>query len=468
MILKELPEHRLASTDEHGKRVMLFPADVQGRYKAWRNVLHSILLAVFLLLPWIKLNGHQALLLDITHRRFSIFGMTFWAHDIPMLIFVLGSVLVGISLLTAVAGRVWCGWGCPETVFTENVYRRIERWLEGNAVQRQRLQQQPWTFGKGILKATKWTLFTLVTLIITHSFMAYFVGIDDLAHWITRSPAEHPTAFTFMLFLSAILLFFFGWFREQFCIILCPYGRFQSVLMDENSLVVAYNNVKGEPRRGSVPEGESQGGCINCYRCVQACPTGIDIRRGVQMECIACTACIDACHEVMDHKKKEPLIGYTTYAEIHGRKPNHFRPRVMILSTVLVAILSGLGYVLLTRPEVKTTVFNARTTPYQILETRGQTVILANQFVLSASNYMFEDAVLQIKPSNSNEAEIISQLKEITIKGGEESKSSFFVKFPKHLLQNGKFKLTLEIRSRSHEPKWESVTLQEVTLIGPF
>jgi cytochrome c oxidase accessory protein FixG len=472
MKVQELPEDRLATMNEEGKRVYLFPADVEGKYHRRRRVVHALLVALFLLLPWIRINGYQSILLDIAHRRFVIFGLAFWAHDAPMLVFVFGAVLIGISLLTAVKGRLWCGWGCPETVFVEFVYRQIERWIEGNAVQRKRLADAPISLKKLAIKGFKWSVFLAITLIITHSFLAYFIGVETLGHWIRRPPAEHPTAFSVMAFTTAVLLFSFGWFREQFCIIMCPYGRFQSVLMDENSLAVIYDEKRGEPRRGpDVPKAE-QGDCISCYRCVQVCPTGVDIRRGVQMECVACTACIDACDEVMLHQHKEPgLISYTTLNELDGKKTKNIRTRVVLLSTALVAIVSAMSFVLITRDPVKTTVFNAKNVPFIVLDKNKQDSMIANQFFLVSSNYTFEDADIQLKvldPDLSDKVKLIIPTGELSVRAGKEIKNPFLVEFHKELLKQGRARLTLQLTKKAQDGKWVRVVTQEIPLAGPY
>lgn len=469
--LKELPQERLASMDETGKRVFLHPADVKGRFKRLRIQVHAILLVLFLVLPWIQIGGHQAILLDIAHRRFTLFGLAFWAHDAPMLMFVFGSAFIGISLITAVWGRLWCGWGCPETVFTESVYRAIERLIEGNSVQRQRLDKSPWNFRKIRLRAAKWSAFLVVTLIITHSFMAYFVGVEALGDMMRRPPSENLYTFGVMAFISATLLFSFGWFREQFCIIVCPYGRFQAVLMDDSSMTVLYDTKRGEPRRGVAKSEEPQGDCINCYRCVQVCPTGIDIRRGVQLECVACTACIDVCDEVMLSIHKEPkLIGYNTLVQQEGKKIQHFRPRVVILSLALLGVLSGLVFVLTMRAPVKITIFNAKTVAYQVLTPNAADPQITNPFMLTSANYTFGSAQVQlvVLPEDKGKLEIIAPQVGVPLPGGQEAKSPFFLKFPQSLLKEGKYVTHLDILTRATDGSWQRSARQEVHLVGPY
>lgn len=307
----ELPEDRLASTTATGKRVYIHPASVSGVFKRWRNKIHTVFILIFLMLPWTKVAGHQTVLLDIANRKFSLFGVTFWAHDAPMLVLVFLTFVLTMGLVTALFGRVWCGWACPQTVFIESVYRRVEEWIEGTPHQRSRLDSAPLSVSKVVKRVVKWGLFIGISLVITHSFLAYFVGSSNLIGMISQSPSQHPGPFIMIVISTAIIAFDFGWFREQFCIIACPYGRMQSVLMDDHSLVVAYDATRGEPRKQDRHDTASTGDCINCYRCVQVCPTGVDIRRGVQLECIMCTACIDACDSVMDKiNKPKGLIRY--------------------------------------------------------------------------------------------------------------------------------------------------------------
>jgi cytochrome c oxidase accessory protein FixG len=494
-MLKELPQERLASTDEKGKRVYLFPADVRGKYHSRRVMFQWVLMVLFVVLPWIQINGHPAILLDITQRRFAILGLTFWAHDVPMLIFVFACAFLGLSLLTAVWGRIWCGWACPETVFVERLYRQIERWIEGNAVQRERLSKGAWTAEKVLKKGVKWSIFAIISWQLSHAFLAYFIGTDALAKMMISSPAEHPTAFSSMLFITGVLLFSFGWFREQFCIIMCPYGRFQSLLMDEDSMVVGYDEARGEPRRGQ--EGDSPtGDCINCYQCVQVCPTGIDIRRGVQMECIACTACMDACDTVMDNvHKPHGLIRYTSYNDlkplaplqralsfenagendvkngVDSEKPHYlryrlFRSRVVILSLALAVVASGLAYVLWTRPPVKATVFSAKGTPYEVLSQTPTETVIINRYYVVASNYTFLPG--QLKVTAPEGVEVIAQNNPLHLEGGEEKSEGFFLRFQKSLLTQGSARIQIKLNSQAENGHWEHVGTQEIPLVGPY
>ncbi len=335
----ELDEERLATTDEHGHRVYLHPEDVQGPWKNRRHIVYWFLILLYLVLPWIYIKGKPALLIDIFNREFTFIGFTFFGVD-PVLFFLIAiSSLFFIAFMTSLFGRVWCGWGCPQTVFIQALFMKIETLCEGSPRQRRELELAPMSFSKALKKSIKWIIFTIISLHIAHTFIGYFTGPRELFYMTMQSPLNHVGMFIATMVITGIFLLDFGWFREQFCIIACPYGRMQSVMMDENSLVVAYDVKRGEPRRGSANiDRASEGDCINCYNCVKVCPTGIDIRRGSQLECIACTNCIDACDEIMIKiKKPTGLIRYGSEVELQGgtRKIITIRSIIYIIITFL-------------------------------------------------------------------------------------------------------------------------------------
>jgi len=320
-----------------GSRPFLYPADARGRFMTARRLAAYGLIAIYLLLPWIPINGYPALFLDIAARRFHFFGLTLSAQDTWLLFFGVTGLGFALFFLTALFGRLWCGWACPQTVFLDHVYRRIERWLEGDAPARRALKAAPMSAGKFLRRVTKHALYVLVSLAITHLFLAYFVSIPELWHFMQSAPGEHWGAFLFVFIAAGILYFNFAWFREQLCIVICPYGRLQSALTDDHTLVIGYDGKRGEPRgRLGTPDA---GSCIDCNRCVQVCPTGIDIRHGLQLECIGCAACIDACDEVMV-KVKRPvgLIRYDSFAGFGGGVTRWLRPR-----TILYGVLMFVG-----------------------------------------------------------------------------------------------------------------------------
>lgn len=481
----ELPLDRLATTDEKGRRIFLHPQDVSGKYRTRRNGMHFVLIVFFLVLPWIQIGGHQALWIDIGRRRFSVFGLLFWAHDAPILVFLLAGFAITLVFITAVWGRFWCGWACPQTVFIDGVFRRIERWIEGDSLARRRLDKQSWNLDKLFKRAAKWSAYLLVSLIITHSFLAYFIGTGPLLKMMQGSPAQNPGDFILMSAFTALFLFNFGWFREQFCTIACPYGRLQSVLLDDKSLVIAYDAKRGEPRKAississpdhspsSEPSAPRQGDCVNCYRCVSVCPTGIDIRRGLQLECIACTSCIDACDAVMERfGRPKGLIRYdslvhllspTVQQHLHGAQ-SRFSIRSKIYGAILFVIASGLIYTVSQRTPVTATVVRAIDTPYQILTSQNGGTEVLNHFKIHIENQSFDDQELHLSlPQEAQAAGVNFVISNIGnhLRAGDASRGDLFVRFPKHLLHFGRGSLALQIDAAGFRLK------KEMTLVGP-
>ncbi|HIG73313.1 MAG TPA: cytochrome c oxidase accessory protein CcoG, partial [Bacteroidetes bacterium] len=299
------PEEVLTTLRSDGKRKWMYPSESRGRFWRRRQILGWALIALFVALPIVKIKGKPAVLLDVAAREFTLFGTTFYPTDTLFLMLFGISALVSIALLTALLGRVWCGWGCPQTVYLEFLFRPIERLIEGKENVRQRRDaRKDLTWDKAWRKGAKWTVYLAISAALAHVFVSYFVGWSDLIRWMTGPPTEHWGYFLLMAGTTALVAFDFGVFREQMCTIACPYARFQSVLMDEESMIVSYDPTRGEPRgRGKsrmTKDGQPLGDCVDCFACVRTCPTGIDIRDGIQMECIACTQCIDACDSIMD------------------------------------------------------------------------------------------------------------------------------------------------------------------------
>lgn len=469
--MKELPLDRLATTTARGARIYLYPADVRGVWGQRRLAVSGALMLIFLGLPWVKVGGHPAVLLDILHGRFAIFGLTFWAHDAPLIFFLAVGAIISIALVTAIWGRAWCGWACPQTVFVEQVFRRIERAIEGNALERKQLDEASWSAEKFFKKGLKWLVFSTVALIISHSFLAYFIGTAPLGKMMATSPAEHRSVFLAMLGMTALVLFDFAWFREQFCTIVCPYGRFQSVLMDRDSTVVQYDARRGEPRRAEKADaGTPHGDCVNCYRCVQVCPTGIDIRRGVQLECVACTACIDACDEVMRRLHKPAgLIRYgsQTLAETtQPAPPWHRRTRAWVYFAVLATCLSSLGLTISRRHAVEATVIRATGAPYQELP-EG----IVNHFKVDVQNQTFADQSVRFSLAPESQAAgltlVMSNHRDL-LPAGESERADAFIRFPRSVLTHGhaRVPLRLEILATAEHPAFSYT--QEVSLVGPL
>ena len=317
-----------------GSRAFLFPADARGRFATVRRFSAYGLIAFYLLLPWIRINGYPAAFLDVAERRFHLFGLTLAAQDMWLMFFLITGLGFSLFFITALLGRIWCGWACPQTVFLDHVYRRIERWIDGDALQRRRLREAPVSGTKALKRVVKHALYILVSAIITHLFLAYFVSIPEVWAMMTAAPTRHWGAFAFIAISTGVLYFNFGWFREQLCIVICPYGRIQSALIDTDTMVIGYDAKRGEPRGKA---GATKGDCVDCTRCVQVCPTGIDIRQGLQLECIGCTACIDACDDVMARlRRPKGLIRYDSQAGFAGRKTRWIRPRTILYFVLLL------------------------------------------------------------------------------------------------------------------------------------
>jgi cytochrome c oxidase accessory protein FixG len=328
----ELPS---ASLPADGRRSRIHPADVHGRFRRARTAVYAALIVLWAVLPWIRVGGHPALFVDVETRELFFFGLTFNPQDTWLLFFLLTGVGFGLLYATALAGRVWCGWACPQTVFLEGVYRRLERWIEGPREKRIRRDAGAVTTEKVVRKIASHTAYVAASLVIAHIVLAYFVSLPRAVAMVRQSPGAHPEAFAWILAVSALLYLNFAWFREQFCVVLCPYGRLQSALVDEHSLVVGYDARRGDPRgkKGAAGAGD----CVDCKRCVVVCPTGIDIRNGVQMECLACTACIDACDEIMDRLgRPRGLVRYDSLEGLSGKARHVWRPRIVLYSALLL------------------------------------------------------------------------------------------------------------------------------------
>ncbi|MCU0686144.1 MAG: cytochrome c oxidase accessory protein CcoG [Polyangiaceae bacterium] len=325
-----------SSLGTDGRRRLVVPADVRGRFQWARRVAFAALVALWAALPVVHVGGAPAVFLDVDARRFYLFGLTFNAQDAWLVFFGLTGFGFGLVYATALAGRVWCGWACPQTVFLEGLFRPIERLFEGPREKRLRRDAGPVTLERALRKAGKHAAFVVLAFVVAHLFLAYFVSWSHLPGLLRSPPFAHPEAFAWAIGTTTLLYVNFAWFREQFCVVLCPYGRLQSVLLDSDSLVVGYDAARGEPR-GKVGR-PGAGDCVDCGRCVVVCPTGIDIRNGLQLDCIACTACIDACDAVMDKlDRPRGLVRYDSQNGLAGRPRRLLRPR-LALYTALLAI----------------------------------------------------------------------------------------------------------------------------------
>jgi polyferredoxin len=443
---RDLHPERLSTTDEFGNRVYLFPEDVKGFFRKIRTNVFIFLVLLYLVLPWTYMGGEQTLLLDVAHRKFVIFGHVFWGHDAPLIIFLFLGVCFSIALITTIWGRVWCGHACPQTVFLDLIYRRIEILVEGKVRDRILLEESPLTFNKFTKKFIKWSLYIIVSAVISHSFIGYFVGTKNLWSIVSHNPEQNWTLFTLTCLLTAIFAFDFGWFREQFCIIACPYGRFQSVLMDQNSYHVHYDQSRSND-------------CINCVRCVAVCPTGIDIRRGTQMECIGCTQCIDACDEIMTKVHKPVgLIRYDSENGLAKKKTQIIRPRTLIYSFALVALAIIFAFTLKSK-EGLFALWIRNSTPFQVRIENNQKTI-TNQFKLELHFPKPVDLTFKVKDPR---VKLITPTVPFKLKDERKGVAIIFFQFPQEILVKGDFKTQVEILS-------EGKMLSEigVELVGPM
>ncbi|TVR46748.1 MAG: cytochrome c oxidase accessory protein CcoG [Puniceicoccaceae bacterium] len=375
---------------DDGSRLILHPADVRGRYTLWRRLTAVVLIAVYALLPWIPVGGAPAVFFDVRQLQLHFFGLTLAPQDFWLGFFLITGLGFTLFYITALLGRVWCGWACPQTVFLEHVFRRVERWIEGDATARRRLDEAPWTARKAALRTLKHGCFILLSAVIAHVFLAYFVSLPEVWQMITHSPLEHWGTFVFMVVASGILYFNFAWFREQLCIIICPYGRLQSALVDDDSMVIGYDEGRGEPRGKLNTPGA--GDCIDCFRCVQVCPTGIDIRQGLQLECIGCANCIDACDEIMDRVgRPRGLVRYDSQNGLAGRVRKIFRPRLAIYTLLLCAGAAALVASLSTLQPATVNAIRMPGGPYYV-----DTDQVRNQFLLRVTNKRREPLALEI------------------------------------------------------------------------
>lgn len=391
----------LATADQSGRRLWLYPRQPQGKIYRYRSWVSYFLLLVLFVGPFVRINGNPLLMFNIVERRFSIFGQVFWPQDMFYFALFMLVVFVMIVIGTAVYGRIWCGWLCPQTVLMEMVFRKIEYFIEGDYLRQQALDRAPWNREKILKKGAKWLVFFVFSFIVGNLLLAYVIGSDGLIEIVTDDPRNHVKGLTVMCLFTLMFFGIFARFREQACTFICPYGRFQSVLLDEGSIVVAYDHKRGERRgtwkRSHTPESRvanGMGSCVNCNYCVDVCPTGIDIRNGTQMECVNCTACIDACDSVMDRlRQPRGLIRFASMNDIERGEKLKLTPRLMIYSVVLVILASLLGYMLASRADVEVTL---RRTPGALFQEMPNGNI-SNLYLLKLRNRIDREIPLELK-----------------------------------------------------------------------
>ena len=420
---------QLSTVSKEGKRNWIYPKKPSGKFYNARTIVSIILLAILFGTPFIKVHGHQFVLFDFINRNFILFGIPFGPHDFHLFVIAMIALVVFVILFTVVFGRVFCGWACPQTIFMEMVFRKIEYWIEGDYNAQKKLDKAHWTSEKIIKKSVKHSIFFSISFIIANFFLAYLIGMDQLLKIISDPPAEHLQGLLSITVFSGVFYWVFSSFREQACTIVCPYGRLQGVLLDQDSIVIAYDHVRGEPR-GKIKKDQKQeklGDCIDCNLCVEVCPTGIDIRNGVQLECVNCTACIDACDHVMDKvNRPRGLIRYDSLNGIENKSKFRFTPRMIGYSVVLVALLGLLGYLMYIRTDFSVNILRTAGMLYQ--EQPGHK--LSNLYDISVVNKTFKDAAIDLRLENVNgELEMIG--KKIILKPQEIDDGKFLIVLPK-------------------------------------
>lgn len=462
-------ERVLSTLNADGTRRWMNPRPSPGRWLNRRRMVGYSLIALFVTLPHLRLNGRPPLLMDIISREFTFFGTTLYPTDALLLALGLITVALSIFFFTALFGRVWCGWGCPQTVYLELVFRPIERFFQGAPGSKRT------RFGAagGFLKIV---VFILLAFGLAHTFLSYFVGTDNLRHWIFGSPLDHPIAFLVMLGVTGLMLFDFGFFREQTCIVACPYGRFQSVMLDRDSLIVGYDRGRGEPRgkkrrtpgadvslkvvQDSPPQ--ELGDCIDCTMCVQTCPTGIDIRDGLQMECVNCTQCIDACDAIMDKiGRPRGLIRYASQRTLEGGGRHWMRPRIFVYPAIITILVTIITVLLVTRATAFVTVLRGPGAPFTMLDSG----MVANPIKVKIHDRSSDGATYTLSLEGVDGGRL-EGLSPVALEPGQMLTTPMTLVVPAEAFKTGRLPVTVRIQSQDFEQSIEYVMLGPVARAG--
>ena len=436
-----LPVYNKASSlRSDGSRNYVHPADVRGRFNRVRNIAFAALTVLLASLPFVQVGGHPAVFLDVQHRRFYLLGATFNAQDLWLLFFLLTGIGFALILVTTLWGRIWCGYACPQTVFLEGLFRPIERLIEGPRSERLRRNAGPWTFDKLVRKGLKHAIYLALAFAIAHLITAYFVSLPALYEMVTERPSEHPEAFAWAATLTGILYFNFAWFREQLCLIVCPYGRLQSVLSDRDTMVIGYDEKRGEPRgkKGSAGAGD----CVDCNRCVVVCPTGIDIRNGLQIDCIGCARCIDACDEVMVKlSRPKGLIRYDSQKGLAGEPRRVWRPRIALYSALGIIGCIAAGVAVGQRTSFEANLLRLRDAPPFVVD-QGR---VRNAFEVHLVNKQSRDAVFELSGKTDERLRYTVSMPRIVLPELRDQRVPVFVEFADGAVQSGQ-RAQLEVR----------------------
>jgi len=462
----------LSTVDKDGSRVWIYPKKPKGWFYEKRIYVSWLLLIVLFGMPFLKVNGEPFMLFNVLERKFILFGIVFTPQDMHLFAFAMITLMVFIVLFTVVFGRLFCGWVCPQTIFMEMVFRRIEYWLEGDANQQRRLNNAPWDTNKWIKKGAKHIIFFMISVLIANIFLSYIIGVDQVGQIISDPIQNHLGGFIAMLIFSFVFYYVFAFFREQVCTTVCPYGRLQGVLLVDDSIVVAYDWIRGEPR-GKIQKNKKVapldplqdiqqkvlGDCVDCTLCVQVCPTGIDIRNGTQLECINCTACMDACDEVMEKVGREKgLIRYDSLSGIESGKQKIFTPRVIAYSFVLLGLVIFQAILFSSRTDLEAVILRTPGMLYQRVEDDYISNLYNFQLINKTTK---EIESLELKLSEgTGRIKIIGGLNDIEVQGM--TKGSFFVEIKEENLKGRKNKIEIEIYS-----KGKLLDKVETNFLGP-
>jgi len=460
-VMDESFRDSIGTVDEKGKRNWVFPKKPKGKYYKYRKYVSYLLLSIFFISPFLKIDGNQFLLFNILERRFNIFGFPFWPQDFYLFVLSIIIGVVFILLFTVVFGRIFCGWICPQTIFLEMVFRRFEYWIEGDRNAQIKLDKQEWNAEKIRKRTIKWFIFFIISFVVSNIFLAYLIGSDQLLTSIKEGPIKHSKTFFSLLIFTGVFYFVFTWFREQVCIIACPYGRLQGVLLDNKSIVVAYDYKRGEGESGRKKFRKNEdrkalghGDCIDCFQCVHVCPTGIDIRNGTQLECVNCTACIDACDDVMVKSgMPKGLIRFASEEEIDKKEKFKFTARMKgytAVLTILIAILLGLLFL---RTDVQANVLRL---PGQLYQKEGDIISNVYTFkIINKTTHDFDKITFKVVEPKQAVIEIVGN-KNIDIPKQGMASGTMFIKLHQAFVAKKKMKMKIEVYSG--ENRIESTT----------
>ncbi len=457
---------RIATVDAKGKRKWVFAQKPEGRFYNIRTWVSWGFFALFFTLPFLKFNGRPLFLFNFPEAKFIIFGKVFWPQDFFIFGLTMVTFIIFIVLFTAAFGRLFCGWVCPQTIFMEMLFRKVEYFIEGDAARQKMLNNSPWTGKKIRIKALKHSTFFLLAFIIANFFLAYIIGVDELKHIITEPVSEHLIGFMSILLFAGIFYGVYAYFREQICTVICPYGRLQSVLLDRNSMIVAYDHKRGEPREKYKKKHTAElntGDCIDCFQCVKVCPTGIDIRNGTQMECVGCTACIDACDKMMDAVgQPRGLVRYASENGIAENTKLRYTGRMKFYTVLLVILSAILALLLISRKDIDGTIIRTKGTLYQ---ERG-TDSLANLFNIKIINKTIKNipVTLRLEGNAKDEGKIeLVGATDIHLKDEDQAMGTFFVVLPRKFVTARKMKLTIGLYEGD-----KKITTLSTNFAGPF